>query len=88
MAISVRDDMRGLVQRAGLGASAMLSAVDDDDKPAVVSALQYPKNELEVLWGGFNNLHADKELLVRVCDCHNVIHVIHPCFAIVRILLI
>ncbi|KAI7880178.1 MED14-domain-containing protein [Lichtheimia hyalospora FSU 10163] len=63
MAISVRDDMRGLVQRAGLGASAMLSAVDDDDKPAVVSALQYPKNELEVLWGGFNDLHADKELL-------------------------
>lgn len=77
MAISVRDDMRGLVQRAGLGASAMLSSVDEEDKPAVVSALQYPKNQLEVLWGGFNNLHADKELLVRECDydvrdpCHS-----------------
>ncbi|KAI9484335.1 mediator complex subunit MED14-domain-containing protein [Zychaea mexicana] len=63
MAISIRDDLKGLIEQAGLGASVELSKMDNADRPKIVSALKYPKNQLDVLWGGDSNLHTSAELL-------------------------
>ncbi|KAI9317591.1 mediator complex subunit MED14-domain-containing protein [Dichotomocladium elegans] len=61
--INVRDEFQRLVERCGLGASVMLSKVDATDRPKVVSALQYPKNGLKLLWGGASDLHSDRDLM-------------------------
>ena len=64
MAISIRDELKGLIEQAGLGASVELSKMDHADRPKIVSALKYPKNQLDVLWGGDSNLHTNADLLV------------------------
>ncbi|KAI9249124.1 mediator complex subunit MED14-domain-containing protein [Phascolomyces articulosus] len=61
--VSIRDELKGLVEQAGLGASVELSKMDNADQPKIVSSLKYPKNQLDVLWGGDNNLHTNTELL-------------------------
>lgn len=65
-AIAVRDELKGLIQKSGLGASVALMNVDDADKPKLYTALKYPKNNLDVFWGGSRNLHSDTDLLVRL----------------------
>ncbi|ORY98525.1 mediator complex subunit MED14-domain-containing protein [Syncephalastrum racemosum] len=62
-AIAVRDELQSLIHKAGLGASVALANIDPADKPKLVSALKYPKTALEVLWGGVNDLHSEKDLL-------------------------
>ncbi|KAI8150222.1 mediator complex subunit MED14-domain-containing protein [Fennellomyces sp. T-0311] len=63
MAISIRDELKGLIEQAGLGASVQLSKMDNADRPKIISALKYPKNQLDVLWGGESNLHTNSDLL-------------------------
>ncbi|KAG0985182.1 hypothetical protein G6F29_004223 [Rhizopus arrhizus] len=63
MAIVVRDETKGLIQKAGLGASVRLSKVDPLEKPKIVSLLKYPKNCLNVLWGDSKDLHTNANLL-------------------------
>ncbi|CAO3671138.1 unnamed protein product [Rhizopus stolonifer] len=63
MAVVVRDETKGLIQKAGLGASVRLSEVDPLEKPKIVSLLKYPKNCLDVLWGDSKDLHTTTNLL-------------------------
>lgn len=63
MAITVRDELKGLTQKAGIGASVALSDLSASDKPKVLSSLKYPKNLLEVLWDECSDLHTDANLL-------------------------
>lgn len=65
-AIAVRDELQSLIHKAGLGASVALANIDAADKPKLVSALKYPKTALDVSWGGVNDLHSEKDLLVSV----------------------
>lgn len=65
MAITVRDELKGLIQKAGIGASVALSDLSASDKPKVLSSLKYPKNLLEVLWDECSDLHTDVKLLVK-----------------------
>ncbi|KAI8372823.1 mediator complex subunit MED14-domain-containing protein [Radiomyces spectabilis] len=65
--VTVRDELKGLIQKAGVGASVALADVDANDKPKVASALKYPKASLDILWGGSSDLHSDSELLVASC---------------------
>lgn len=64
MVVTVRDELKGLIQKAGIGASVALSSLNSSDKPKVLSSLKYPKNTLDVLWDESNDLHTDKILLV------------------------
>lgn len=66
MAINVRDELKGLIQEAGLGASVTLASIDEADKPKVYSSLKYPKTGLDVLWGGIANLHSHENLMVCI----------------------
>lgn len=63
-AIAVRDELKGLIQKSGLGASVALMNIDAADRTKVYTALKYPKNSLDVFWGGSRNLHSDTDLLV------------------------
>ncbi|CEG65647.1 hypothetical protein RMATCC62417_02385 [Rhizopus microsporus] len=63
MAITVRDESKGLIQKAGIGASVRLAETDPADKPKIVSLLKYPKNCLDILWGDSKNLHTNAKLL-------------------------
>ncbi|KAI8087237.1 mediator complex subunit MED14-domain-containing protein [Thamnidium elegans] len=63
MTITVRDELKGLIQKAGIGASVALSDLSASDKPKVLSSLKYPKNLLEVLWDEYSDLHTDIKLL-------------------------
>lgn len=65
MAITVRDELKGLTQKAGIGASVALSNLSASDKPKVLSSLKYPKNLLEVLWDESSDLHTEENLLVK-----------------------
>ncbi|EIE85708.1 hypothetical protein RO3G_10418 [Rhizopus delemar RA 99-880] len=60
---AMRDETKGLIQKAGLGASVRLSKVDPLEKPKIVSLLKYPKNCLNVLWGDSKDLHTNANLL-------------------------
>lgn len=62
--MTVRDELKGLVQKAGIGASVALSDLSAADKPKVLSLLKYPKNSLDILWDDSNDLHTDAILLV------------------------
>jgi hypothetical protein len=64
MAITVRDELKGLIQKAGIGASVALSNLTASEKPKVLSSLKYPKNSLEVLWDECEDLHSGTKLLV------------------------
>lgn len=61
--ITVRDELKGLIQKAGIGASVALSNLTAAEKPKVLSSLKYPKNSLEVLWDDCEDLHTDVKLL-------------------------
>ncbi|KAI9273703.1 mediator complex subunit MED14-domain-containing protein [Sporodiniella umbellata] len=63
MNMIVRDETKGLIQKAGLGASVRLSELDPSEKPKIVSLLKYPKSCLDILWGDSKDLHTDINLL-------------------------
>lgn len=65
-AFNVRDEFKGLIQKAGIGASIQLSGLDNAEKSKAVSALKYPKNQLKVFWGGSDKLYTKTKLLVSV----------------------
>lgn len=62
--VTVRDELKGLIQKAGIGASVALSSLSAAEKPKVLSSLKYPKNSLEVLWDDCDDLHTNVKLLV------------------------
>lgn len=66
MAITVRDELKGLTQKAGIGASVTLLNLTASEKPKVLLSLKYPKNSLEVLWDECEDLHSDIKLLVSL----------------------
>lgn len=86
MAITVRDESKGLIQKAGIGASVRLAETDPADKPKIVSLLKYPKNCLDILWGDSKDLHTNAKLLVRVSAyiMHYVFRVSIECFRFER----
>ncbi|KAI9308076.1 mediator complex subunit MED14-domain-containing protein [Cunninghamella echinulata] len=61
--IAVRDELKGLIQKSGIGVSVSLANLNDVDKVKVYSSLKYPKTCLEVTWCGSSNLHTNKILL-------------------------
>jgi hypothetical protein len=61
--LMVRDELKGLIQKAGIGASIALNQVATQDKPKVLSLLKYPKDSLHVVWDDSPDLHTDKKLL-------------------------
>lgn len=61
---AVRDELKGLIQKSGIGVSVSLTNLSDIDKVKVYSSLKYPKTCLEVKWCGSSNLHTEKVLLV------------------------
>jgi hypothetical protein len=61
--LTVRDELKGLIQKAGIGASIALSEVAAQDKPKVLSSLKYPKDCLDVLWDDSSDLYTEKKLL-------------------------
>jgi hypothetical protein len=64
MNITVRDELKGLIQKAGIGASVALSDLNAPEKTKVLSSLKYPKNSLDVLWDDCQDLHTNAKLLV------------------------
>lgn len=64
MSISVRDEFKGLIQKAGIGASIALADLDNNDRVKVFSSLKYPKNALQVLWNDSSELYTKANLLV------------------------
>ncbi|CAO3633150.1 unnamed protein product [Cunninghamella blakesleeana] len=60
---AVRDELKGLIQKSGIGLSVSLANLNDIDKVKVYSSLKYPKTGLEVNWCSSSNLHTDKILL-------------------------
>ncbi|KAI8064780.1 mediator complex subunit MED14-domain-containing protein [Gongronella butleri] len=63
MAVAIRDEWKGLIQKSGLGASVALSDLDDQAKSKVFAALKYPKTLLNILWNADKDLHSDEPLL-------------------------
>ncbi|GAN01025.1 mediator of RNA polymerase II transcription subunit 14-like [Mucor ambiguus] len=63
VAVAVRDELKGLVQKAGIGASIALSDLSANEQARVLSSLKYPKNCLDVLWDDNANLHTERKLL-------------------------
>lgn len=63
VAVAVRDELKGLIQKAGIGASITLSDLTANEQPRVLSSLKYPKNDLDVIWDDSSNLHTEKKLL-------------------------
>lgn len=63
--ISVRDEFKGLIQKAGIGASIALANVDNNDRVKVFSSLKYPKNVLQVLWNDNPELYTTAKLIVK-----------------------
>lgn len=63
VAVAVRDELKGLIQRAGIGASIALSDLSASEQPRVLSSLKYPKNGLDVLWDDSADLHTERKLL-------------------------
>ncbi|RCH87883.1 mediator complex subunit, partial [Rhizopus stolonifer] len=63
LSMSMRDDWKGLIQKAGIGASIRLSEMPVQDRPKVLASLKYPKHMLEVLWDGRPELYTDQPLL-------------------------
>ncbi|KAI8985388.1 mediator complex subunit MED14-domain-containing protein [Pilobolus umbonatus] len=63
MNITVRDEFKGLIQKAGIGASVALSDISLSDRTKVITSLKYPKNDLEIVWGGSNDLYTTRKLL-------------------------
>lgn len=61
--LTIRDELKGLIQKAGIGASVALSQLSSQDKPKVLSSLKYPKDCLNVLWDDSLDLHTEKKLL-------------------------
>ncbi|KAI7862369.1 mediator complex subunit MED14-domain-containing protein [Spinellus fusiger] len=64
---TVRDEFKGLIQKAGIGASVALADTEATDRHKVVSALKYPKTQLDLLWGGSADLHT-KDILFNPTD--------------------
>jgi hypothetical protein len=64
MVITVRDELKGLIQKAGIGASVALSDLNATERPKVLQSLKYPKHSLDVLWDNSNDLHTNAKLLV------------------------
>ncbi|ORX58215.1 MED14-domain-containing protein [Hesseltinella vesiculosa] len=63
LALTVRDEWKGLIQKSGLGASVALADLDDQAKTKVFASLKYPKTLLITLWNGDKDLHSDGPLL-------------------------
>ncbi|KAL7319662.1 mediator complex subunit, variant 5 [Mucor circinelloides] len=63
IAVTVRDELKGLIQKAGIGASIALSDLSANEQPRVLSSLKYPKNCLDVLWDDSADLHTERKLL-------------------------
>ncbi|KAG0184516.1 mediator complex subunit [Apophysomyces sp. BC1034] len=63
VAITVRDELKGLIQKAGIGASIALGNLNEADKSKVAAALKYPKRRVDVMWGGLGELHTSANLL-------------------------
>ncbi|KAI9482994.1 MAG: mediator complex subunit MED14-domain-containing protein [Benjaminiella poitrasii] len=59
----IRDELKGLVQKAGIGASIALSDVNASDQHKVLTSLKYPKNTLEVLWNDNPELYTNAKLI-------------------------
>ncbi|KAF1797445.1 mediator complex subunit MED14-domain-containing protein [Mucor lusitanicus] len=63
VAVAVRDELKGLIQKAGIGASIALSDLTANEQPRVLSSLKYPKHCLDVLWDESADLHTERKLL-------------------------
>ncbi|KAF7726089.1 mediator complex subunit [Apophysomyces ossiformis] len=63
VAITVRDELKGLIQKAGIGASITLNDLSESDKVKVAAALKYPKRCVDVTWGGSRELYTSENLL-------------------------
>ncbi|KAI8083090.1 mediator complex subunit MED14-domain-containing protein [Halteromyces radiatus] len=61
--IAVRDELKGLIQKSGIGASVSLADLDETSRNKVYCSLKYPKSCLDVLWSGSKNLHTNETLL-------------------------
>ncbi|KAL0095351.1 mediator complex subunit MED14-domain-containing protein [Phycomyces blakesleeanus] len=67
MVATIRDEFKGLIQKAGIGASVALADINASDRPKVVSALKYPKTQLDLKWGDCTDLHT-KDVLFNPTD--------------------
>lgn len=64
--IFVRDEFKGLTQKAGIGASIALAELDNIDRVKVFSSLKYPKNMLQVQWNNSPELYTTTKLIVTL----------------------
>ncbi|KAI8967316.1 mediator complex subunit MED14-domain-containing protein [Mycotypha africana] len=61
---AVRDEYKGMIQKAGIGASIALDKIiDQNERVKVLNMLKYPKDTLQALWNDCPDLFTDEQLL-------------------------